>query len=245
MDRYDFRYHPAGRRAVAGRLDERRAEAGDRRPARAARRGRDRGGVPHLLAPPARRVQAHRAAGEGPDHRGPRPRGGEGHRLRGGGARRTPSTRASTPSSPPRPSTWSTSCARSPTRCVEMAVQRRALRAEQGGRGRVLPRGRHAQRDPFLCRVIEKVIDAGARDHQRARHGGLHGARRSSPSSSRAIMEGTPNMDKAVLSVHCHNDLGLAVANSVAAVRAGARQVEVHGQRHRRARGQRLAWRSS
>ena len=34
-------------------------------------------------------------------------------------------------------------------------------------------------------------------------------------------------MDKAVLSVHCHNDLGLAVANSVAAVRAGARQVEV------------------
>ncbi len=40
-------------------------------------------------------------------------------------------------------------------------------------------------------------------------------------------MEGTPNMHKAVLSVHCHNDLGLAVANSVTAVLAGARQVEV------------------
>jgi 2-isopropylmalate synthase len=35
-----------------------------------------------------------------------------------------------------------------------------------------------------------------------------------------------PNIDKAVISVHCHNDLGLAVANSLAAVRAGARQVE-------------------
>ena len=35
-----------------------------------------------------------------------------------------------------------------------------------------------------------------------------------------------PNIDKAILSVHCHNDLGLAVANSLAGVQAGARQVE-------------------
>ena len=35
-----------------------------------------------------------------------------------------------------------------------------------------------------------------------------------------------PNIDKAVISVHCHNDLGLAVANSLAAVQSGARQVE-------------------
>src|SRR3546814_19863400 len=35
-----------------------------------------------------------------------------------------------------------------------------------------------------------------------------------------------PNIDKAVISVHCHNDLGLGVAHSLAAVRAGARQVE-------------------
>jgi 2-isopropylmalate synthase len=39
-------------------------------------------------------------------------------------------------------------------------------------------------------------------------------------------MERVPNADKAVFSVHCHNDLGLAVANSLAAVRCGARQVE-------------------
>ena len=42
----------------------------------------------------------------------------------------------------------------------------------------------------------------------------------------RSIQENVPNIHKAVISVHCHNDLGLAVANSLAAVRAGARQVE-------------------
>ncbi|MDP7241639.1 MAG: 2-isopropylmalate synthase, partial [Rhodospirillales bacterium] len=40
------------------------------------------------------------------------------------------------------------------------------------------------------------------------------------------LINRVPNIDKAILSVHCHNDLGLAVANSLAAVRAGARQVE-------------------
>ena len=42
----------------------------------------------------------------------------------------------------------------------------------------------------------------------------------------RSIQNSVPNIDKAVISVHCHNDLGLSVANSLAAVRAGARQVE-------------------
>jgi 2-isopropylmalate synthase len=40
------------------------------------------------------------------------------------------------------------------------------------------------------------------------------------------LKENVPNIDKAIISVHCHNDLGLAVANSLAAIRAGARQVE-------------------
>jgi 2-isopropylmalate synthase len=39
-------------------------------------------------------------------------------------------------------------------------------------------------------------------------------------------MDRVPNIDKATISVHCHNDLGLAVANSLAAVQAGARQIE-------------------
>ncbi|MFT8112801.1 2-isopropylmalate synthase, partial [Salmonella enterica subsp. enterica serovar Enteritidis] len=42
----------------------------------------------------------------------------------------------------------------------------------------------------------------------------------------RQLLERIPNADKAVFSVHCHNDLGLAVANSLAAVVAGARPVE-------------------
>src|SRR3972149_242407 len=42
----------------------------------------------------------------------------------------------------------------------------------------------------------------------------------------RQIQENVPNIHKAVISVHCHDDLGLAVANSLAAVRAGARQIE-------------------
>ncbi|HAB78151.1 MAG TPA: 2-isopropylmalate synthase, partial [Gammaproteobacteria bacterium] len=42
----------------------------------------------------------------------------------------------------------------------------------------------------------------------------------------RTLLTKIPNADKAVFSVHCHNDLGLAVANSLAAVRAGCRQVE-------------------
>jgi 2-isopropylmalate synthase len=40
-------------------------------------------------------------------------------------------------------------------------------------------------------------------------------------------MEGVPNMDKAIISVHCHNDLGLAVANTLSAVKNGARQMEI------------------
>ncbi len=43
----------------------------------------------------------------------------------------------------------------------------------------------------------------------------------------RSIQENVPNIDKVIISVHCHNDLGLAVANTLAAIRAGARQVEV------------------
>jgi 2-isopropylmalate synthase len=40
------------------------------------------------------------------------------------------------------------------------------------------------------------------------------------------VMNRVPNIDKAIISVHCHNDLGLAVANSLAGVKAGARQIE-------------------
>ena len=41
------------------------------------------------------------------------------------------------------------------------------------------------------------------------------------------LMNNVPNVDKAILSMHNHNDLGMATANTIAGIRAGARQVEV------------------
>ncbi len=77
----------------------------------------------------------------------------------------------------------------------------------------------------FLCRIIEAAIAAGARTINipdtvgyaiPAQFGEL----------IKQLLTRIPNADQAVFSVHCHNDLGLAVANSLAAVQAGARQVE-------------------
>jgi 2-isopropylmalate synthase len=77
----------------------------------------------------------------------------------------------------------------------------------------------------FLCRILEQVIKAGATTINvpdtvgytlPEQFGGL----------IRTLRERVPNSDRVVWSVHCHNDLGLAVANSLAAVLNGARQVE-------------------
>ena len=77
----------------------------------------------------------------------------------------------------------------------------------------------------FLCRIIEAVIDAGAGTINIPDTVGYN-----LPSQFgeliRTLIERIPNADKAVFSVHCHNDLGLAVANSLSAVLNGARQVE-------------------
>ena len=77
----------------------------------------------------------------------------------------------------------------------------------------------------FLYKVVEAVIDAGATTVNipdtvgyttPEEFGGLISD----------IFNNVPNIGKAVISVHCHDDLGMAVANSLAAVKAGARQVE-------------------
>jgi len=77
----------------------------------------------------------------------------------------------------------------------------------------------------FLCQVVEAAIEAGATTVNIPDTVGY-----SVPSEFgriiRTLKERVPNIDKAVLSVHCHNDLGLAVANSLAAIQNGARQVE-------------------
>ncbi len=77
----------------------------------------------------------------------------------------------------------------------------------------------------FLCRVIEAVIDAGARTINIPDTVGYNVPEQFG-ALIRNLIEKIPNSDKAVFSVHCHNDLGLAVANSLSAVMNGARQVE-------------------
>ncbi|EHQ51141.1 2-isopropylmalate synthase [Ectothiorhodospira shaposhnikovii] len=77
----------------------------------------------------------------------------------------------------------------------------------------------------FLCRVIEAVIDAGARTINIPDTVGYNIPQQFGE-LMRNLIERVPNSDKAVFSVHCHNDLGVAVANSLAAVLHGARQVE-------------------
>ncbi len=77
----------------------------------------------------------------------------------------------------------------------------------------------------FLCRVVEAVIEAGATTINLPDTVGY-----STPEEIgdffRSIIGRVPNADRAIFSAHCHDDLGLAVANTLAAIAAGARQVE-------------------
>ncbi|MCH6564669.1 MAG: 2-isopropylmalate synthase [Proteobacteria bacterium] len=77
----------------------------------------------------------------------------------------------------------------------------------------------------FLCRIIEAVIAEGATTINIPDTVGYNIPHQFGE-LIKQLIERVPNSDKAVFSVHCHNDLGLAVANSLSAVLAGARQVE-------------------
>ncbi|MFB3058701.1 MAG: 2-isopropylmalate synthase [Gammaproteobacteria bacterium] len=77
----------------------------------------------------------------------------------------------------------------------------------------------------FLCRIIEAVITEGATTINIPETVGYNIPHQFGE-LIKQLIERVPNSDKAVFSVHCHNDLGLAVANSLSAVLAGARQVE-------------------
>src|SRR3954463_12588501 len=84
--------------------------------------------------------------------------------------------------------------------------------------------GTRTERD-FLCRCVEAAINAGATTINIPDTVGY-----TVPDEYFALItmlrERVPNSDKAVFSVHCHDDLGMSVANSLAGIRAGARQVE-------------------
>ncbi|MCY4046015.1 MAG: 2-isopropylmalate synthase [Cellvibrionales bacterium] len=77
----------------------------------------------------------------------------------------------------------------------------------------------------FMCHIVEKVIAAGARTINLPDTVG-YGEPYQFGKVIGKLINNVPNADKAVFSIHCHNDLGLAVANSLSAVQNGARQVE-------------------
>ncbi|MCR9291296.1 MAG: 2-isopropylmalate synthase [bacterium] len=77
----------------------------------------------------------------------------------------------------------------------------------------------------FLCRVVEAAINAGATTINIPDTVG-YATPREMFERIELLLNRVPNIDRAVLSVHCHDDLGLAVANSLAAVEAGCGQVE-------------------
>ncbi len=85
--------------------------------------------------------------------------------------------------------------------------------------------GSRSDRD-FLCQIFEAAIDAGATTINLPDTVG-YAVPDEFAGMVRHIRENTPNIDQAVFSVHCHNDLGLATANTIAAIQAGARQAEV------------------
>jgi len=85
--------------------------------------------------------------------------------------------------------------------------------------------GSRSDRD-FLCRVFEAAIEAGATTVNLPDTVGYAVPDEFADLVS-YVAGHTSNIHKATLSVHCHNDLGLATANTISAIRAGARQVEV------------------
>jgi 2-isopropylmalate synthase len=85
--------------------------------------------------------------------------------------------------------------------------------------------GTRSDRD-FLCRVFEAAIEAGATTVNLPDTTG-YAIPNEYAELIKYVREHTPNIHRAVMSVHCHNDLGLATANTLAGLKAGARQAEV------------------
>ena len=76
-----------------------------------------------------------------------------------------------------------------------------------------------------MCQVVEKVIEAGATTVNIPDTVG-YATPEHYANVIVALINRVPNIDQAVISTHCHNDLGLAVANTLAAVQKGAGQIE-------------------
>ncbi|RPJ04845.1 MAG: 2-isopropylmalate synthase, partial [Spirochaetaceae bacterium] len=109
-----------------------------------------------------------------------------------------------------------------PDAVVEMAVKAVKYARNKAPEIEFSPEDATRSEIPFLCRIIEKVIDAGATIINIPDTVG-YTIPDEFGSFIKAIREGVPNMDRAIISLHCHNDLGLAVANTIAGIQNGAR----------------------
>ena len=112
-----------------------------------------------------------------------------------------------------------------PDQVVEMAVKAVRHARQYTDDVEFSPEDAGRSEPDFLCRILEAVIDAGARTLNIPDTVGYSVPGQFGPMIG-DLIERIPNADKAIFSVHCHNDLGLAVANSLSAVLHGARQIE-------------------
>ena len=113
----------------------------------------------------------------------------------------------------------------SPDQVVEAAVAAVRMARQYTDNIEFSPEDAGRSEPDFLCRVIEAVIAEGATTINIPDTVGYNLPHQFGD-LIRDLIERIPNSDKAVFSVHCHNDLGLAVGNSLSAVLNGARQVE-------------------
>ena len=113
----------------------------------------------------------------------------------------------------------------SPDEVVEAAVKAVQMARAYTDNIEFSPEDAGRSEPDFLCRIIEAVIAEGATTINIPDTVGYNIPHQFGE-LIKQLIERIPNSDKAVFSVHCHNDLGLAVANSLSAVLAGARQVE-------------------
>lgn len=114
---------------------------------------------------------------------------------------------------------------RNEAQIIEMAVQSIKLARRFCDRVEFSPMDATRTEPEYLYRVVEKAIQAGAGIVNIPDTVG-YAIPEEFGRLIDGIFENVPNIDKAIISVHCHNDLGMSTANSLAAVRAGARQVE-------------------
>ena len=113
----------------------------------------------------------------------------------------------------------------SPDQVVERAVHAVKMSKEHAEDVEFSPEDAGRSDFDFLCKIIEKVIEAGASTINIPDTVGYNMPHQFGALISK-IIKNVPNSEKAIFSVHCHNDLGLAVSNSLSSVLNGARQVE-------------------